>query len=623
MDVSAPQPTPDQPADDTERKQEMTTQSTRDAKNRGNDSMDDVKDLDFSKRVVATSLLASLGNPIMVADEDYNILYCNEAAFKMFDRIENDIRRDLPHFRSREIIGKNVDVFHKNPHYQRRIMDNMTGPHEGAFVIGGISLEFTATPVAGVERGSQFVLAEWRDVTEIKRIKAENDLALNEFQLLTSEMEKMAAAHDAGDIDAFVDHDAFERSEVRSAAAMMNAMVKAHIDTKKAALAVVEEFGEGNFDAPFATLPGKKAFINRVIEKVRGNFREVVSEIRTLSDSIVAGNLDVQADLSKFKGEYRSVIESFEQAFSSLNGAFAVISEQVDQVATTVNQVAHSSQTLSTNSQVASASVEEVSASVNQTDQQVRANSESTQKASQFVSSAVGLADQGAAKIKDMVTAMHGIKTSSQDIAKIIKVIDEIAFQTNLLALNAAVEAARAGQHGRGFAVVAQEVRNLAGRSAKAARETSDLIEDAANRVNAGVRIADETSEAFTGISQQITQVKDIVEEIDRSGAEQSRGVAQISLAMSEISKTALDTSQQADELAAGAAEMSAATQQMKEEIGRFKLRRTTAAVPMSGFSGLTPEMMAQIQAMMGSKPNGRVNGGGSLDLDARGFNGF
>jgi methyl-accepting chemotaxis protein len=622
-ETSSPQPAPDQPAGDTERKEQMTSQSPRDSKPKANDTMDDMKEMDFSKRVVATTLLASLGNPIMVADEDYNILYCNETGFQMFERIENDIRRDLPSFRARDIIGKNVDVFHKNPHYQRRIMDNMTGPHEGAFTVGGISLEFTATPVPGIERGTQFVLVEWRDVTEIKRVRAENDRTLDQFRLLLSEMEKMAAAHDAGNIDVFIDSNTFDKAEVRKAAEMLNAMVLAHIETKKLAMSVFEEFGEGNFDAPFPQMPGKKVFLNNIIEKVRGNFRGVVAEIRTLSDSIVAGNLDVQADLSKFKGEYRSVIESFEQAFGSLNSAFAVIAEQVDQVATTVTQVAHSSQTLSTNSQVASASVEEVSASVNQTDQQVRANAESTQKASKFVGSAVGLADQGAAKIKDMVTAMHGIKTSSQDIAKIIKVIDEIAFQTNLLALNAAVEAARAGQHGRGFAVVAQEVRNLAGRSAKAARETSDLIEDASNRVNAGVRIADETSEAFTGISQQITQVKEIVEEIDRSGAEQSRGVAQISMAMTEIAKSALDSSQQADELAAGAAEMSAATQQMKEEIGRFKLRRTAAAMPMGGFNGLTPEMMAQIQAMMNGKPNGRLNGGGSLDLDARGFHGF
>lgn len=726
LDEPPTQPAPSHPIGDTERNNSMTLQSPRDAKVKGTDAMD----ADLSKRVVGTTLLASLGNPVMVADGDYTILYCNEAAFKMFERIEDDIRRDLPHFGARDIVGKNVDVFHKNPSYQRRIMDKMHKPHEGAFTIGGISLEFTATPVPGIERSSQFVLVEWRDVTEVKRIKAENDAAFGQFSLMLSEMETMAAAHDKGDIDAVIDTSVFDDADIRNAASMANAMVKAHIDTKKlamsvveqfgmgnfdapfpqmpgkkaflnetietarrrfveldrdnqqakqqfeqlleqmnimaqahergdidatidaslfenadirnaasttnamvkahidtkkAALAVIEEFGEGNFDAPFDTLPGKKVFINRIIEKVRSNFREVVSEIRGLSDSIVAGNLDVQADLSKFKGEYRTVIESFDQAFGSLNSAFSVIAEQVDQVAATVNQVAHSSQTLSTNSQVASASVEEVSASVNQTDQQVRANADSTQKASQFVGSAVGLADRGAAKIKDMVSAMHGIKTSSQDIAKIIKVIDEIAFQTNLLALNAAVEAARAGQHGRGFAVVAQEVRNLAGRSAKAARETSDLIEDASNRVNAGVRIADETSEAFTGISQQITQVKDIVEEIDRSGAEQSRGVAQISLAMTEIAKSALDTSQQADELAAGAAEMSAATEQMKDEIGRFKLRRTETAMPIAGLNGLPPEMLAQIQAMMNSKPNGKVthNGSGSLDLDARGFNGF
>jgi methyl-accepting chemotaxis protein len=708
----------------------MTTQSAPDTKAKGSDTMHDKSGTDFTQRVVATDLLASLGNPIMVADEEYTILYCNEAAFRVFERIEPEIRRDLPHFRARDVVGKNVDVFHKNPSYQRRIMDNLRRPHEGAFSIGDVHLEFTATPVEGKVRGSQFMLVEWRDVTEIKRVKAENETAFTEFATMLSEMEAMAVAHDDGEIDRYIDPDLFEQDGLRKAAAMVNGMVKshidtkklamgvveefgkgnfdapfpqmpgkkaflnttietarkrfieldrvnqetqdqfdllieqmnhmakkheegdievmidaglfkrneitqaarmcndmvqAHIDTKKAALAVVEEFGEGNFDAPFATLPGKKIFINRIIEKVRGNFREVVNEIRVLSDSIVAGNLDVQADLSKFKGEYRTVVESFEQAFGSLNTAFSVMSEQIDQVAASVGQVSHASQILSTNSQVASASVEEVSASVNQTDQQVRANAEASEKAAEFVGSAVGLANQGADKIKDMVSAMHGIKTSSQDIAKIIKVIDEIAFQTNLLALNAAVEAARAGQHGRGFAVVAQEVRNLAGRSAKAARETSELIEDASNRVNAGVRIADETSEAFTGISSQITQVKDIVEEIDRSGAEQSRGVAQISQAMTEISKAALDTSQQADELAAGAAEMSAATEQMKEEIKRFTLRKTATAMPTGAFGGLTPEMMAQIQAMLNGKANGAVrrNGAGSLDLDERGFQGF
>jgi methyl-accepting chemotaxis protein len=580
---------------------------------------------DALEAMSAIRILAAQDNPVMVADGDYTILYCNEAAFSMFQHLESEIRKDLPHFRARDVVGKNVDIFHKNPSYQRRIMDGMRAPHNGAFRIGNVSLQFTATPVPGDDPKDQFILVEWRDVTEREKIERYNTMAQEQFAALIDQMNHMAQKHEEGDIEVMIDTGIFKLDEITRAAEMCNAMVQAHIDTKKAALAVVEEFGEGNFDAPFATLPGKKIFINRIIEKVRGNFREVVNEIRGLSDSIVAGNLDVQADLSKFKGEYRTVVESFEQAFGSLNTAFSVISEQIDQVAASVGQVSHASQVLSTNSQVASASVEEVSASVNQTDQQVRANAEASEKAAEFVGSAVGLADRGADKIKDMVTAMHGIKTSSQDIAKIIKVIDEIAFQTNLLALNAAVEAARAGQHGRGFAVVAQEVRNLAGRSAKAARETSELIEDASNRVNAGVRIADETSEAFTGISSQITKVKDIVEEIDRSGAEQSRGVAQISQAMTEISKSALDTSQQADELAAGAAEMSAATEQMKDEIKRFKLRKTATAMPSGAFGGLTPEMMAQIQAMLNGRSNGTAyrNGAGSADLDERGFQGF
>lgn len=605
-ETPSPQPVPDQPTGDTLRNDQMNKTTN---------------DVPFWQS--AAAFYDQLTNPVMIADSDLVIHYANGAAISAFEALEPIIREQMPNFRANSIIGTCVDEFHAKPSHQRQMLARLTEPMFSKIEMKEVMLALSAVPIVGATGKTEAFLVELQDRSEQQRLGAEQNLIMSQFQTLLTQIAHMAEEHNKGDIEVEIAADLFQLPEVHEAANLINAMVKAHIDTKKLAMSVVEEFGEGNFDVPFPQMPGKKVFLNHIIEKVRGNFRGVVNEIRTLSDSIVAGNLDVQADLSKFKGEYRSVIESFEQAFGSLNSAFAVIAEQVDQVATTVNQVAHSSQTLSTNSQVASASVEEVSASVNQTDQQVRANAESTQNASKFVNSAVGLADQGAAKIKDMVTAMHGIKTSSQDIAKIIKVIDEIAFQTNLLALNAAVEAARAGQHGRGFAVVAQEVRNLAGRSAKAARETSDLIEDASNRVNAGVRIADETSEAFTGISQQITQVKEIVEEIDRSGAEQSRGVAQISMAMSEIAKSALDTSQQADELAAGAAEMSAATQQMKEEIGRFKLRRTATAMPMSGFNGLTPEMLAQIQAMMSGKPNGRVNGGGSLDLDARGFNGF
>ena len=575
----------------------------------------------------ARDLLDLFINPLMIADAQYNITYANKAAFQMFDELEADIRKDLPHFRSRDVIGKNVDIFHKNPVYQRRIMDNMSQPHKGGFTIGGRTLSFMATPLFrdGVTAS---VIVEWRDDTAKLAAERDNRLAREQSDRLIAELVHMSTEHEKGNVDAFIDPASFDLPQLRSAAELVNKMVSDHIDTMKQVVAVVGAFSEGRFDVPFERLPGKKAFLNEVVESVRGSFRMLTNDITKLSDDIVAGNLDAEVDVSKFKGEFRTIVQSFERAFGSLNGAFGAIAEQVGQVSQTVSQMQRASTELSTNSQIASSSVDEVSSSAEETDAQVKANAEATQRAARSVASASQLAADGTGKITAMVEAMDGIKTSSQDIGKIIKVIDEIAFQTNLLALNAAVEAARAGQHGRGFAVVAQEVRNLAGRSAKAARETSDLIEDAANRVNAGVKIAGETREAFTRIAGEVNQVRDIVEAIDRASEEQARGVAQISQAITEIAKTTLATSKQADSLAATSAQMNSATEQMNAEIRRFKLRsRTATAAPaqITDLSQLPPELMAQLQRMMGggqapARPNGR---NGSIDHDARGFGPF
>jgi methyl-accepting chemotaxis protein len=571
------------------------------------------------------TFLDLLINPIMIADETYTIRFANKAAFRMFEELESDIRKDLPHFRASDVVGKNVDIFHKNPHYQRRIMDTMNRPHDGGFTIGGRTLKFIATPLFDDGKVSS-VIVEWRDDTA--NVAAANDLKTNreQFDALLAQMTHMAKEHDRGEIDVYLDPEAFLSPEVRSAAALVNKMVSDHIGTKKRVIEVFRAFGEGDFDAPFEQMPGKKAFLNDAVETVRGSLRLLTVEITKLSDQIVAGNLDAEIDVSKFRGQYRTIVQSFERAYSSLNSALSVISEQVGQVSQTVGQMQRSSEALSTNSQIASSSVDEVSSSAEETDAQVKANAEASKRAAKSVYSASQFATEGADKIRAMVSAMDGIKTSSQDIGKIIKVIDEIAFQTNLLALNAAVEAARAGQHGRGFAVVAQEVRNLAGRSAKAARETSELIEDASNRVNAGVRIADDTAEAFTRIAGEVQQVKEVVEAIDRASEEQARGVAQISQAITEIAKTTLSTSKQADSLAATSAQMNAATQQMSAEISRYKLRKTaTAAAQITDLSQLPPELLAQIQRMMGA-PNGSVrpNGrNGSVDQDARGYGPF
>ncbi|MGP3697168.1 methyl-accepting chemotaxis protein [Rhodobacter sp. NSM] len=471
----------------------------------------------------------------------------------------------------------------------------------------------------------------------LKHAAAAAEASDQQINRLLAEVKTMSASHVAGDVDKRMNAAAYP-GELCHVAEALNEMVDSQVQSMEEAVACFEAIGEGNFDAPIRQWPGKKAMVNRVIDRFRANMKAVTAEVAMLSDSIVEGRLDSEVDLSKFSGDFVEIVRSFERTYASLNGVFRSLSVQLEQTAQTVSQVSQASQSLATNSAVQSSSVDEVSASAEETDSQVKANAAAARSASLLVEGAATVAADGREKVTEMVQAMEGIRVSSQGIAKIIKVIDEIAFQTNLLALNAAVEAARAGQHGRGFAVVAHEVRNLAGRSAKAARETSELIEDAGTRVQAGVRIATETSRSFVSIVDDIEKVKVLVQDISRASDEQTRNVAQISSAIGEVAKSALSTSQQADELASSATQMQAATEAMRTEIGRFKLRQLrelTAQLP--ALDALPPEMLAQLQQMVAAQMGlpsarpitapsaaaGRPNGAHCSDRDERGFADF
>ncbi len=673
-----------------------------------------------------TDAMNVLSGPVMIADANCIIQFVNEAAYKMFEAIEADIRRDLPHFRAREVLGKPIDVFHKNPAYQRRIMDGMVDPHDGKFSVGGKHLGFRATPVLNSSGKMSCVFVEWKDRTadieEQQRfahlVKAIGEMSeahdngmishfiplddmTGELRSVAEGANRMVAGHIAtkkkilacvgeladGNLDAPIEqfsgeryfiNDAVEairtamksvRSEVEKltdrtramseahangiishyidtsdmtpefafVARGTNSMVQGHIETKKKILACVGEFAKGNFDAPIEKFSGERFFINDTIEEIRTAFKKVTSEIERFCVALDEGNLAIKIDRDGFTGDYRKIVDTMEDSLVSLNKTITTASQQVAQVAITVEQMSQSSQSLATNSQIASSSVDEVSSSAEQTNVQVKANASSADNAAKLVGSTVVVATEGNQKITDMVAAMDGIRVSSQDIAKIIKVIDEIAFQTNLLALNAAVEAARAGQHGRGFAVVAQEVRNLAGRSAKAARETSELIEDASTRVQSGVRIAGEARESFTRIATDIQEVQTLVRDIAVASEEQARGVTQINSAIGDVAKAALATSQQADELAASATEMQSATEVMRRDFDRFKLRQiATPRAETFGLADMSPEMMAQLRAIFAAEIGGRQPGAttpakhangaarpSSVDRDERGFANF
>jgi len=248
----------------------------------------------------------------------------------------------------------------------------------------------------------------------------------------------------------------------------------------------------------------------------------------------------------------------------------ASLGDGSQQVAAASGQVSASSQSLAEGASEQAASLEETSSSLEEMASMTKRNAENAQKANDLAKQARSAADKGVGDMTAMNTAMQAIKTSGDDIAKIIKTIDEIAFQTNILALNAAVEAARAGEAGMGFAVVADEVRNLAQRSAQAAKETAGKIEGAINNTAQGVQISTKVTEALNEIVTKARQLDELVAEVAGASREQTQGISQVNTAVGQMDKVTQSNAASAEECAAAAEELNAQAETMKQSVAEL-----------------------------------------------------
>ncbi|MGE4294630.1 MAG: methyl-accepting chemotaxis protein [Campylobacterales bacterium] len=254
----------------------------------------------------------------------------------------------------------------------------------------------------------------------------------------------------------------------------------------------------------------------------------------------------------------------------SITQGVEAISEANAQVLTASDQIASSATSLAEGASTQASGVEQVSATIEESTAVNTQNSENAREASVLAQGANDAATKGDEKIKRLMGSMTEITEASEQIAKIIKTIDEIAFQTNLLALNAAVEAARAGEHGLGFAVVADEVKNLAGRSANAAKETAGIIEKAITKIKEGNQIARETNEAFAEILDKAKKTSDLIGEIAASVREQAEGMNQIATAMGQIDQITQQNAATSEEAAAASEEMNAQANAMMSSVAEL-----------------------------------------------------
>lgn len=294
---------------------------------------------------------------------------------------------------------------------------------------------------------------------------------------------------------------------------------------------------------------------------------DIVASLQKLAQGNLAFDVTPHSAQDEIRGALKSLGEDMNEIMSQVQMAG-------EQIASGSTEVSDSSQALSQGATESASSLEEIAASMQELSSQTRLSADGANQASQLASQASAAADSGSSNMQEMITAMSDISASGQDIAKIIKVIDEIAFQTNLLALNAAVEAARAGQHGKGFAVVAEEVRNLAARSAKAASETAQLIEGSVKKAENGATIADRTAAGFKEILESIVKVTDLVTEIAASGTEQAQGIQQVTIGLSQIDQVTQQNTASAEEGAAAAEELSSQADQLRQMLSRFVLKQ-------------------------------------------------
>ena len=412
---------------------------------------------------------------ILITDNDYNIIYLNQAAQTLFIKYESIIKNKIPQFDARKILGSNFNLYHQeNYQHKRKALESIKTTHRAKIIIDDIILDHIITVVTNNEENLGIII-EFTDRT-------------------------------------------------------------VEIATEKEINTVIQAASIGDF-RPRISMANKDGFFEifaTSINEIMDFNQSVIEDLMRIISALAEGDLTRKIE-NDYVGAFDQLKHDINTTVTKLTEVMAAMLQTAKVVNDVAEKISQSNLSLSKRSESQASSLEETAASVQQITATIQQNANHIVKANELAEKAKQKAREGGEIINATIIAMTEINKSSRKIADIIGVIDEIAFQTNLLSLNAAVEAAHAGEQGRGFAVVAAEVRNLAQRSATAAKEIKTLIQDSATKVEEGTRLVNQSGETLDKIVSASEKVNDIIEDIAASTKEQSSGIHQINRSVAQI----------------------------------------------------------------------------------------